>query len=288
MASRSSSVSPGSPMMKYIFKLVMPHDWAVSTASRIRSLEMGFLSLMRSSSEPVSGAMVTERAPESARGLRTSGTIAGIRRDDSATSKPSSRLSPRISGQLGMIAHRGGDEAHPIGELGEPADSIDDGLGRVTTESAVVVAHPAVAAFLRAAARHLHEAAVAILGVRRDHVGTRNHGRIGHLRIAFFQPPETADGSSHRWSRWWAGTKYPSREASSVSRRSRSRSVARQLEELRPQQLRGAENKDIHGPAERERVDGGHRAPTTTRGSRGSSVTPIGEGFLPRRGCARY
>ena len=96
MASRSPSVSDGRPMMKYILRLLIPQLWAVSTASSIRAFEIGFLRRARSSSDPVSGAMVTDRAPDWARGSSTPGTIAGIRREDKATLKPRLRLSWRI------------------------------------------------------------------------------------------------------------------------------------------------------------------------------------------------
>ena len=170
MALRSSSVSPGRPTMKYIFRLEMPQAWAVSTASRMRWFGIGFLSFVRSSSEPVSGAMVTDRAPEAARGRENLGNH---RRDPERGQRDvESELAAlgENSGQLGMIADRGGDESDSIGDLREPPDAVEDGIGRVAAKLAVVVAHPAIAAFFRASAGHFDQTPVAVLGVRSDHV----------------------------------------------------------------------------------------------------------------------
>ena len=63
IATRSSSVSVGSPIMKYSFRFSTPLAKIISALARISSLVTVLLITRRSRSDPVSGAIVIVRSP---------------------------------------------------------------------------------------------------------------------------------------------------------------------------------------------------------------------------------
>jgi hypothetical protein len=63
------SVSPGKPNIKYIFTLRAPHSSAIFSFSIKSRLVKHFPHRLRSSSSPLSGAMVTLRRPKLTRAL---------------------------------------------------------------------------------------------------------------------------------------------------------------------------------------------------------------------------
>ena len=165
----------------------MPQSWAVSTASRICELEWACSSSRRSSSVPVSGAIVTDRAPDSASGRRTSATMAGIRSDERATSIPSAKHSSRISAGPGGRPLRW-RQTHPVGEQDSSCGLVEDAVGRVTAQPAIVVADPAVAALLRATAGHLNQSPSGVLRIGCHTQEAGDHRPVRHVTVALLDP----------------------------------------------------------------------------------------------------
>ncbi len=107
----SSSVSVGSPHMKYSFTCCIPCEMAFSAACTIRSSVKSLFTTRRIRSVPASGAMVMERSPPVRHAARAAaGVMASTRSDDGLKVPPSWPMEAGERVEAGVVARVRPDE----------------------------------------------------------------------------------------------------------------------------------------------------------------------------------
>ena len=159
IATRSSSVSVGSPIMKYSFRFSIPLAKIISALARISSLVIVLLMTRRSRSEPVSGAIVSVRSPLPRRRRTMVGVRSSSRSEAGLIEYPMPPSRVRISSMSGW-SHSAIDTRPARLEYGPRSfGQLQDAVLRKRAHGQVVVPGPAEAAQVGAAANDFDQKA---------------------------------------------------------------------------------------------------------------------------------
>ena len=162
-------------------------------------------------------------------------------------------------GKLRVVTDCSGDESYPICNLCDPFHLLENCFGGVAAETTVVVADPTIFTFFGATAGHLYQPAAAVLSVRRDDMGCREHCRVGHVSLPFFDPASFPVGPVVR-------PEMVGRHEVTVTIRELEQQSSAvwvfsdQGEEWGPQKLSRPEDENVDNGCERQRIDRRHRA----------------------------
>ena len=162
----------------------MPFAKIRSARSRISSLVTVLLITRRRRSDPVSGAMVMPCSPLALEHPhdRLRQIVEPQRRGaDRVAHLDGARENPI---DVRMVAERDGHEPDAVGVHARGLGELENAVGRKRADGQVVVAGPAEAAQVRAAADDFDEEARSELGVGREDAGRRRVERVGVLTAA--------------------------------------------------------------------------------------------------------
>jgi hypothetical protein len=168
----------------------------------------------------------------------------------------------------------GGDEAELVGGAARALHRREDRLGRVPAELAHAEGGPAVAALLRAAARHLDQHLVAELGVRGDDHRRRQVAGLAHLLGGELELLQLAVGLGELAGVVVRRHEEAGRRGEPAQHRLAVGLLLERALQRVEQVLGGAEREDVDELRHRQRVDGGARAAHQHQRVAGTAVAP--------------